>query len=322
MSRVLAIALSLFLITAVASAETEDQLHAWYREILTSAKPTKKGLNPEERLRLFRALSRHPVANLSDETMLKYDPKNIGIGYCFGRAMTAHLLALQMGLDPEGIRKVFIVGDLRSGPDPEWYFHVTTIVRGTDRKWYAEDSIMTPPLSAAGRELPFNEWVRIVRNQWDAGKVAKLYVTESNVVFPDLRWDPKGTTGDHLIEVGFTPSTKNGFHRGSLDGVLVFNTDEEPRWFTSTDHPEAAMRFQFNGLEIPHVGVISYENYFRDLLRTFRTTATTRALAAAGKDHCPKELCIPAGVPLAVPANVKRQLFSPRLDRIFQPRGK
>lgn len=313
------------LFSTVSIAETEEELYGWYREILTSVKPTKKGLNAEDRLRLFRLLSRHPVANLSDENMLKYDPKGIGIGYCFGRAMTAHLLALQMGLDPGSIRKVFIVGDLRSGPNPEWYFHVTTIVRGTDNKWYAEDSIMTPPLSPAGRELPLSEWVRIVRAQWDTwhghAPLAKLYLTEPGVVFPDLRWDPRGNTGEHLIEVGFTPTTKNGFHRASLDGILFFTTDDEHKWFTGTENPDTAARFQFNGLEIPGAGVISYENYFRDLLRSFRRSSA-RSLAAAQGEHCPKELVVPEGTPLALPANTKRQLFSPRLDRMFPERRK
>lgn len=60
-------------------------------------------------------------------------------GFCFGRAMTAHLLALRMGLDKDAVRKIWVAGNLTWRDDgSRWNFHVATAVRGPDG-WYAID---------------------------------------------------------------------------------------------------------------------------------------------------------------------------------------
>ena len=96
---------------------------------------------------LFDAVTNHPVAKLSNYQ--KYDPKNQGIGYCFGRAMTAHLEAIwnpELKLQNNRVRKLFAIGNLVTGPN-NWRYHVTAIVKSSEGGWWAVDpyvgSLMT-----------------------------------------------------------------------------------------------------------------------------------------------------------------------------------
>ena len=115
---------------------TEDQVFRGYETIETTSPSTKTGLDASERQQLFTLSARDKVASIA--SLDHYDQQNIG--FCFGRAMAAHLIARGMGLGSDSIRKLFIIGDLRSGADPEWRFHVTTLVRGSeDGGWYAVD---------------------------------------------------------------------------------------------------------------------------------------------------------------------------------------
>ncbi len=97
---------------------------------------------------LYKAVANHPVASLRNYS--KYDPRNEGIGYCFGRAMTAHLEALwnpQLKVNNKAIRKLFALGKLQTGTD-SWRYHVTTIVKASDNGWWAIDPIMGKPIKA------------------------------------------------------------------------------------------------------------------------------------------------------------------------------
>ena len=86
---------------------------------------------------LYAGLVRNPVSRL--ERLDEYDPSG-AIGFCYGRAMSAQLMASRLGLETKSIRKLFIVGDLRSNPAKrDWRFHVTTIVRNDRGEWIALD---------------------------------------------------------------------------------------------------------------------------------------------------------------------------------------
>src|SRR4051812_17679271 len=80
-------------ITAFASREevSEERLFRAYTKVVEDSSSSKTGLTPPEATKLFNSALHHPVANLEEETLLKYDPKGI-IGFCFGRAATVHLI--------------------------------------------------------------------------------------------------------------------------------------------------------------------------------------------------------------------------------------
>ena len=112
------------------------------------------GLPEKDTPVLFRALRDHPVASVN--RLGSYDPKGL-IGFCFGRSFAAYLIARQMGLQVAAIRNLFIIGDLRSGTDPEWRFHVTNVVKLSNGQWYAFD-----PIIPQTRPVPIAEWAKVL----------------------------------------------------------------------------------------------------------------------------------------------------------------
>ena len=95
---------------------------------------------------LLRRVASNPVASLASTH--KYDPNNTGTGYCFGRAMTAHLEALfNMNVKNSSIRKLFAMGTLKTG-SITWGWHVTTIVKATEGGWWAIDPVRGVVVSA------------------------------------------------------------------------------------------------------------------------------------------------------------------------------
>jgi hypothetical protein len=143
---------------------TDLQIRLKYREIEERSLSHKESLTADERLKLFDVTRLNPVASLSDENIAKYDPQG-AIGFCFGRSMATHLIARsQFSLASPSIRFVFIMGDLRSGADPEWRFHATAVVKGSTQdgsnEWYAIDPIFSAPLS-------LNNWITQVQNLFE-----------------------------------------------------------------------------------------------------------------------------------------------------------
>lgn len=108
--------------------------------------------NEDQMRALWEKIHSHPVAALC-HIREKYDPARRGLGFCYGRAMAAHLEALRMGLDKESIRKLWMVHSPEVQAGDGRIFHVTTIVRGTDGNWHAID-----PVVSAGRPMRARDW--------------------------------------------------------------------------------------------------------------------------------------------------------------------
>lgn len=259
-----AVVLILLLISLVARAATEQEAHEWYRS-LDLLPATKSFLTKEERQQLFRLARHHKVAAL--EMVAHYDPSG-EIGFCFGRAMAVHLIARGMGLQSQSLRKLFVIGDLRSGSDPEWRFHVTTVVKGEDGLWYSVDPIMEPPL-ASGVPLKMERWIQIVQRTWDKPKKANFYFVENSTIIPDLRNVPEADkeTGENVIEVSFNPNAHSEFVSGSVAGFPYFEVSSpgQERFFTTVYEREELNRFSFLGIRI-NGHAYDYRNYFVDLL--------------------------------------------------------
>ncbi len=282
-------------------ADEEATLFNQYSSIVEGAEE-KDGLTADERKQLFVTASQNPVANL--DVVTKYDPQGI-IGFCFGRATTVHLTARKMGLKQSSIRKLFIIGDLRSNPArPEWRFHVTTLVKGTDRKWHAVDPIMTPPL-ASGTDLPVAKWIEIVKKTWDYKNNSILYITSAEAAVPDIRVDSEGPTGEHIIELAFDPNEQDGFKAVKLGGkydAFQPNAEQEATHFLQPSAEATDNRFEFLKIDVPGLGAVSYNKYFVELLKSFLAPTRSRALAAAaesvqlpkvapaGNDRCPEKM--------------------------------
>jgi hypothetical protein len=198
---------------------------------------------------------------------------------------------------------------MRSGTDPEWRFHVTTLVKGPQDAWFAVDPIFERP-------LPVLDWIKRVRNTWDKNKNAKLYFVDPSVVLPDLRTipAPNEEKQEHLIEISFDPARQPGFTAKPELGPLAYSlsNDAETRYFSQV-LTNADTRFDFLGITI-NGGTIPYNDYFADLMsdilsHTHGQTAHMfhKAAAIAGSDTTGPAF-------QAVPGN----LYSPKLGTLME----
>jgi hypothetical protein len=232
-----------------------------YLEIERRTRARYTCLTPDMRQRLYDTLAHHEVAGI--DKLEKYDPEGI-LGFCFGRAMAAHLIALRMGLEPGSIRKIFIVGVLKYCEKKEWRFHVATIVKGEDGEWYAIDPTRGLKLNRVG------DWIDIIRNSWDREKKATLYMTPPSAIIPDISHypDKDKEKGEYIIELSFDPGRRAGFSKCSDRGVVYYTLDGESlnRHFMCAGSSEAA-RFDF-GKVVINARPYNFNGFFEDLLNS------------------------------------------------------
>jgi hypothetical protein len=130
------------------------------------------GLGWDEITGLYKKVARHPVADY--KIVKNYDPYG-NMGFCFGRAMAAHIEAIQTGLDKKNIRKIWAVGEM-SYKKIMWQHHVATMVRGKNGVWYVIDP-------EYGRPLKMETWARTVKKMDSNGKL-QFFITDAH------RFDP------------------------------------------------------------------------------------------------------------------------------------
>ncbi|MCC7441049.1 MAG: hypothetical protein IT285_05430 [Bdellovibrionales bacterium] len=267
MQRILLASLALVLGLSAAPAQADnDSLHRDYAAFQAANPGSRRALGQAEVAHLFRLTKDHPVASLSDENIAKYDPTG-EIGYCYGRSMAAHLAARRMGLTELSVRKLFILGDLRSGVDPEWRFHVTTLVRSVNagglEEWTAVDPIFAAPMTA-------RTWLGAVRAIWDREGKSRAYLTSADAVLPDVRRfpAPEAETGDSIIELSFTPEGAEGFTRSPGYGERAYRLGAiaEEIHFLRASTEGAIDAFDFTRMVVGGPWEYDYHGYFVDLL--------------------------------------------------------
>jgi hypothetical protein len=257
---------------AIVNRQITDQ----FNKIHLDEPVDKDALTAAEIAELYQTTVAHPVAKLSKVSF--YDPAG-RVGFCFGRSTTAHLVARKMALNPDSIKKLFIVGDLRApGGATEWRFHVTTLVKRDDGVWIAVDPIMNKTMTA-------NQWIKRVRYYWDRWYIddpnydkpqAKIYLAPFDAVLPDIRTFSANETGELLIDISFDPEGREGFTRRpdlQKPGVdeLAYELSKEAahKYFLSFNEDPESDSFDFVGLNVVDTIYISYESYFVDLLQSF-----------------------------------------------------
>jgi hypothetical protein len=160
-------------------SETPAQAVAMNREVMDqmnalSLQESKNGrisaISAKEAKGLYEEVTRHPVARLLN--VKKYDPDS-AMGFCFGRAMTAHFEALRMGIAKDSIRKVYVVGQMKAlVGDIIWQFHVATAVKGADGGWWVIDPFF-------GKVVKLEKWYERMYSH-DTKGTLRLYVTDAN----------------------------------------------------------------------------------------------------------------------------------------------
>lgn len=264
--------LFIFNIWSINSYSHNNEILKQYQEIEELSLSGKQALNNQERKNLFQEALEHPVTALSVENIKKYDPDQT-IGFCFGRAMAVHLLArAHYGLASSSIRKLFVIGDLRSGASPEWRFHVTTVVKGLtsrNRKtWYAIDPILETPIL-------LSTWMKTIQSKWDQNQKAMFYWVNNSVILPDTSHfiDLKNIekeTGERILELSFNPDKKEGFQKLMFHGMNLYQLtpDAESKYFYTVNFESIPLYpFDFLSIRVNDL-MISYNNYFKDLLNS------------------------------------------------------
>jgi Glutaminase len=230
------------------------------------------GLDPAQRQALMNRLLENPT---TDVTNTAYDavPNTPGHvwGYCFGRAMATHLFALQEGVDKTQIRKIWAVGALENA-DYAWHFHVATIVRGTDGKWYVFD-----PLTS---KVPvvLEDWMDAMKGRgasWLKEVATNSAVYQKEMADPAYQWSRDMDSGSDL-------------------GKLQFFSSEAKRFWPYED-TTYNVRYPQNGPPTArdkatpmNIRDPKFHGYFEDLLKSIREeaqaiAAKARAAAAANR---------------------------------------
>lgn len=223
-------------------------------------------LNSAQRRRLLELVQQNEVASFAQIRL--YDPPQNGspqgeIGYCYGRAMAAHLIARRMGLAESAIHKIFAAGDMQNG-NVRWRFHVATVVRGEDGQFYAIDPIVPHD------PLPIEAWIEEIRRRYDNTErilvnhpelaqdprftgTIQFYLSPNEAIMVDMREIPADLSlesGERIIEILFETLRKPGFAPVYKAGVthptyFVVESEEAMERYFMTAHEAEADRFNF-----------------------------------------------------------------------------
>ncbi len=104
-----------------------------------------------------------------------YERPEAEIGYCFGRATFVHLEALRLGYKEEQIKKIWVVGSMVTG-NIRWGYHVATMIRSKDGKWWVIDTF-------TGKAQSPKEWFAEILPLSEDGKL-HVYLTEPEKFTP------------------------------------------------------------------------------------------------------------------------------------------
>ncbi|OFZ78945.1 MAG: hypothetical protein A3K03_06435 [Bdellovibrionales bacterium RIFOXYD1_FULL_44_7] len=169
-------------------------------------------VNLEEKYaaQILQGVTHHPVAGLYH--LDKYDPTG-SMGFCFGRAMTAHLESLYRGICQTSIMKMWALGDLRTG-DHKWRYHVTTIVKGPGKTWWAIDPIMY-------RVLTVEEWYKEMK-AFDYDGMMKIYITAAKKFGPSTDKYHNSELLDPIFNQYFRDLLKYYRENGAVSGSRLY----------------------------------------------------------------------------------------------------
>jgi hypothetical protein len=160
--------------------------------------------------KIMESIDEHPV--VSSYQYSKYNREGVEIGFCFGRAVYAHLALLKMGVNKDAIKKIWAVGPMSNGVN--WEFHVGTIVKDSrSDKWWVIDNF-------PGRLLDLEEWFDYF-SRMSTDQKLRLYVTE-----PEKFTAALGTY--HRVQLGLDLNRETDWYQGYfVDLNTWFGRDED-----------------------------------------------------------------------------------------------
>ncbi len=133
-----------------------------------------------------------------------YSQPGVSIGYCFGRATYYHVTLLKNKIDKSAIRKAFVVGPMNAF-GITWQFHVATIVRGSDMKWYNLDSNY-------GHPMELSKWAEI-HFKMGPQKNVRLYITDPKKFTVSAQYD--------RLQMGLSLDRQADWYRGYFTDIMI-----------------------------------------------------------------------------------------------------
>lgn len=281
-----------FAVTEPATVSAQKQMWDRWENIVFNSENLLPALDASQRRQLLQEVTNNEVAKFS--ALKIYDPPqndrpDSEIGYCFGRAMAAHLIARKMGLEESSMKKIFAAGDMQNNT-VRWRFHMATLVRGEDSKYYAIDPIIPKMVQRYnvkhGTQLdpldPVDDsfWTVLISENYDnTSKILekypelsenpdftgtiKFYEAPTDTIMVDMREVPATLdveNGERIIEILFDPGSKSGFT------PVYFPEDPSGKvGYWSVDSAEAARRY-FMVKEEPLTDQFSFFSLSVDIL--------------------------------------------------------
>ncbi|WP_413557355.1 hypothetical protein [Bdellovibrio sp. HCB209] len=185
-------------------SETPAQAVAMNKELISqmnqlsqqvSKDGKKSALTAREAKKLYEEVTRHPITRLLN--VKKYDPDS-AMGFCFGRAMTAHFEALRLGVAKESIRKVYVVGAMKAlVGDIIWQFHVATAIKGADGGWWVVDPFF-------GKVVKLEKWYERMYSH-DTKGTLRIYASDATRL--------GATSGGHYEKAHLMMDYYNGYFK-------------------------------------------------------------------------------------------------------------
>ncbi len=120
-------------------------------------------------LQMIKITQNHSVVGYKSSS--QYSHEGTETGYCFGRAMYLHLLALKLGLQKESIKKIWALGPLTTSQyGLTWGYHVALLVYSKEYGWLTIDPNENKPQS-------FEAWINTF-TQRSVDQRVRFYISD------------------------------------------------------------------------------------------------------------------------------------------------
>lgn len=97
-----------------------------------------------------------------------YQRPGVEIGYCFGRAITSHMHAIRRGVEPQAMKKIWVVGPMRGN----WGHHVAHMIRSDDGSWWVIDNVTGL--------VKVDQWISSLKTFKNTNKELMFFVSEAS----------------------------------------------------------------------------------------------------------------------------------------------
>lgn len=187
------------------------------KEPLVSLSSRVDGVTAEQANLVLESIAKNPVA--SKMGLVNYTREGVDIGYCFGRAVYFHMMFIKLGVNPDSLRKIWVLGEIPQN-GIKWGHHVALMVRGTKPgEWFVLDTFV-------GKVRTARSWFAEIR-RYTRDPLLRVYTTEASKFSLNLgTYDP--------VQMGLRQSRETDWYKGFFPdlfrSIREAGTHEIPRF--------------------------------------------------------------------------------------------